>query len=105
MSGENSQNSCTIFQQLFRVIEQRRCEMPPDSYTTAFFQTGIGKIAAKINKESQELIDAAMVTTHATNLQGSKTNYHYINDNKRKIACCIRGGGFSVSSFCAAGSL
>ena len=78
MSDENSQNSCTILQQLFRVIEQRKCEMPPDSYTTTLFQAGIGKIIAKISEESQELIDAATATTHTTDRSDNKTNHPHI---------------------------
>ena len=78
MSDENSQNSCTILQQLFHVIEQRKREMPPDSYTTTLFQAGIGKITAKISEESQELIDAAMVTTQVTDQSDNKTNHPYI---------------------------
>ena len=85
MSDENSQNSCTILQQLFHVIEQRKREMPPDSYTTTLFQAGIGKITAKINEESQELIDAATVTAHTTGQSDNTTNPpHILMSTKEK---------------------
>lgn len=38
------------------LIDQRRKEMPEDSYTTGLFQKGINKIAQKVGEEAVELI-------------------------------------------------
>ena len=58
MSDKFSEKSCPILHQLYRIIEQRRDQLPPDSYTTKLFQGGITKIVEKFAEESQELIDA-----------------------------------------------
>jgi phosphoribosyl-ATP pyrophosphohydrolase/phosphoribosyl-AMP cyclohydrolase len=38
------------------LIDQRRKEMPEDSYTTGLFQKGINTIAQKVGEEAVELI-------------------------------------------------
>jgi phosphoribosyl-ATP pyrophosphohydrolase/phosphoribosyl-AMP cyclohydrolase len=42
-----------------RVIHRRKVELPPDSYTTYLFQSGIDKILKKVGEESAEIIIAA----------------------------------------------
>lgn len=38
------------------LIEQRRRDMPENSYTTSLFRNGINKIAQKVGEEAVELI-------------------------------------------------
>ena len=38
------------------VIEQRKREMPENSYTSSLFESGINKIAQKVGEEAVELI-------------------------------------------------
>jgi phosphoribosyl-ATP pyrophosphohydrolase/phosphoribosyl-AMP cyclohydrolase len=38
------------------LIENRKTEMPDDSYTTSLFRKGINKIAQKVGEEAVELI-------------------------------------------------
>jgi phosphoribosyl-ATP pyrophosphohydrolase/phosphoribosyl-AMP cyclohydrolase len=42
--------------QLQDIIEQRKAEMPENSYTTRLFKKGINKIAQKLGEEAVELI-------------------------------------------------
>ena len=48
-----------ILQELYRVIEGRRREMPEGSYTTYLFEKGLNKILKKVGEESAETIIAA----------------------------------------------
>ena len=77
MCEEISKN-CSILNQLFQVIEQRRRELPPNSYTTTLFQGGIEKITTKIEEESKELIDAAQgaMREHITH-EAADLLYHF----------------------------
>jgi phosphoribosyl-ATP pyrophosphohydrolase len=59
MVNNFSEKSSSVLHQLFEVIEQRRREMPQNSYTSTLFLGGIKKINEKIKEESQELIEAA----------------------------------------------
>ncbi len=59
MSDKFSKKSCGILQQLYDVIEQRRQELPPDSYTTTLFKAGMSAITRKLREESRELVEAA----------------------------------------------
>ena len=61
MCEKFSQKIGTVLQKLERVIQQRRNDLSPDSYTTTLFLAGIEKIAAKLAEESLELIDAAKI--------------------------------------------
>ena len=63
MCEKFSQKIGTVLQKLERVIQQRRNDLSPDSYTTTLFLAGIEKIAAKLAEESLELIDAAKICT------------------------------------------
>jgi phosphoribosyl-ATP pyrophosphohydrolase len=48
-----------ILHQLMAVIEDRKANPPPKSYTTSLFQGGVAKIGRKILEESQEVVEAA----------------------------------------------
>lgn len=50
------QNPAFDLNYLQKVIDQRRDEMPEDSYTTKLFNKGINKIAQKVGEETVELI-------------------------------------------------
>jgi phosphoribosyl-ATP pyrophosphohydrolase/phosphoribosyl-AMP cyclohydrolase len=41
---------------LSRIIQERKLQMPANSYTTSLFQKGVKKIAQKVGEESVELI-------------------------------------------------
>ena len=44
---------------LQKLIQQRKRDMPENSYTTLLFSEGIGKILEKVEEESDEVINAA----------------------------------------------
>jgi phosphoribosyl-ATP pyrophosphohydrolase len=48
-----------IFARLMAVIEDRRANPPPKSYTTALFAGGVPKIGEKITEEAAEVVEAA----------------------------------------------
>lgn len=48
-----------ILGQLMAVIEDRKANPPPKSYTTALFAGGVPKIGAKITEEAAEVVEAA----------------------------------------------
>ncbi len=52
----NLQDQIFDLNYLQEVIEQRKKEMPKDSYTTRLFEKGINKIAQKVGEEVVELI-------------------------------------------------
>ena len=60
MCDKFSEKSCLILHHLYEVVEQRRQNLPPDSYTTSLFLEGTEKIVAKFSEESQELIEAVV---------------------------------------------
>lgn len=49
----------TVFARLMAVIEDRKQNPPPKSYTTTLFQAGLAKIGAKITEEAAEVVAAA----------------------------------------------
>ena len=51
----------SIFQQLTTVIEDRKRNRPPKSYTTKLLDGGVDAIGAKILEEAAELVEAARV--------------------------------------------
>ena len=59
MCDKFSQKSGHILWCLYEVIEQRRQDLPQNSYTTSLFNAGIEKISAKFSEESEELIRSA----------------------------------------------
>jgi phosphoribosyl-ATP pyrophosphohydrolase len=48
-----------LLNQLYALIESRRRERPPGSYTTYLFREGLDKILKKVGEESAETIIAA----------------------------------------------
>lgn len=51
-----AQNSSDFLIRLQDIIDQRKAEMPDNSYTTTLFKQGINKIAQKVGEEAVELI-------------------------------------------------
>jgi phosphoribosyl-ATP pyrophosphohydrolase/phosphoribosyl-AMP cyclohydrolase len=51
-----SKNELFDLNYLQKIIDQRKTEMPEDSYTTKLFEKGINKIAQKVGEEAVELI-------------------------------------------------
>lgn len=49
----------SILRQLASVIEDRRRNRPPDSYTTKLLDGGVDTIGAKILEEAAEVVEAA----------------------------------------------
>lgn len=45
--------------QLYKIIEDRKKELPKDSYTASLFKTGKDKIIQKVGEEATEVIIAA----------------------------------------------
>jgi phosphoribosyl-ATP pyrophosphohydrolase len=72
MRDKFSEKSCSILHQLFDVIEQRRQNLPQDSYTTSLFLGGTEKIVTKFSEEYQELIDAVAVIPQESHDQRKK---------------------------------
>jgi phosphoribosyl-ATP pyrophosphohydrolase len=48
-----------VLHRLMRVIEERRQNPPPRSYTSTLFAGGVPKIGAKILEEAGEVVEAA----------------------------------------------
>ena len=48
-----------VLQQLFSVLEERKSNPPPNSYTARLYQGGVSKIGKKIEEEAREVIEAA----------------------------------------------
>jgi phosphoribosyl-ATP pyrophosphohydrolase len=48
-----------VLHELMAVIEDRRVNPPPKSYTTSLFQGGVEKIGGKIVEEAAEVVEAA----------------------------------------------
>ncbi|TSD05691.1 MAG: phosphoribosyl-ATP pyrophosphohydrolase / phosphoribosyl-AMP cyclohydrolase [Parcubacteria group bacterium Greene0714_7] len=48
---------------LFKVLEERKRDLPKDSYTTKLFEAGLDRIALKVAEESLEVIQAATKET------------------------------------------
>jgi phosphoribosyl-ATP pyrophosphohydrolase len=49
----------SVFEQLMRVLEERKTNPPPNSYTARLYQGGVAKIGSKIIEEAQEVVEAA----------------------------------------------
>ncbi|MEX2172985.1 MAG: phosphoribosyl-ATP diphosphatase [Pirellulaceae bacterium] len=54
-----------VLHQLMSVLEERKINPPPNSYTARLFQGGVSKIGAKILEEAQEVVEAAGETGDA----------------------------------------
>lgn len=48
-----------MLRKLFEVIENRKANMPPGSYTTSLFSSGEDEILKKVGEEAMEVILAA----------------------------------------------
>jgi len=48
-----------VLHQLMAVLEERKTNPPPNSYTARLYQGGVLKIGRKIEEEAREVIDAA----------------------------------------------
>jgi phosphoribosyl-ATP pyrophosphohydrolase len=48
-----------VLHRLMRVIEDRRVNPPPRSYTSSLFAGGVEKIGAKVLEEAGEVVEAA----------------------------------------------
>ncbi|HEX5103486.1 MAG TPA: phosphoribosyl-ATP diphosphatase [Pirellulaceae bacterium] len=48
-----------VLHQLMEVLELRKVNPPPNSYTARLYAGGVNKIASKIREEADELIEAA----------------------------------------------
>lgn len=48
-----------ILSRLMQVIETRKTDRPPGSYTTMLLEGGTPKITSKVREEAEELIEAA----------------------------------------------
>jgi phosphoribosyl-ATP pyrophosphohydrolase len=48
-----------VLQQLMAVLEERKINPPPNSYTAKLYQGGVLKIGSKIMEEAQEVVEAA----------------------------------------------
>jgi phosphoribosyl-ATP pyrophosphohydrolase len=48
-----------VLHQLMAVLEERKTNPPPNSYTARLYQGGVSKIGKKIEEEAREVIDAA----------------------------------------------
>jgi phosphoribosyl-ATP pyrophosphohydrolase/phosphoribosyl-AMP cyclohydrolase len=68
-----------FIRQLQSVIQQRRREMPKDSYTTKLFTKGINKIAQKVGEEAVEtVIEAVAQNREAFLYEASDLVYHLL---------------------------
>ncbi|MCI0360747.1 MAG: phosphoribosyl-ATP diphosphatase [Planctomycetaceae bacterium] len=48
-----------VLHQLMAVLEERKTNPPPNSYTARLYQGGVSKIGKKIEEEAREVIEAA----------------------------------------------
>ena len=61
------------------LIDQRKAEMPENSYTTKLFQKGINKIAQKVGEEAVELVIEAKDENDELFLnEAADLMYHYM---------------------------
>jgi phosphoribosyl-ATP pyrophosphohydrolase/phosphoribosyl-AMP cyclohydrolase len=58
-AGEAEANIGVVLEEVYRVVSERRREMPEGSYTTYLFEKGLNKILKKVGEESAETIIAA----------------------------------------------
>jgi phosphoribosyl-ATP pyrophosphohydrolase/phosphoribosyl-AMP cyclohydrolase len=58
-AGEVEANFGAVLEEVYRVVSDRRREMPEGSYTTYLFEKGLNKILKKVGEESAETIIAA----------------------------------------------
>lgn len=72
-------NTEDIISKLTALIEQRKKELPDNSYTTRLFKTGINKIAQKVGEEAVEtIIDAVNGTDDAFLYEAADLLFHLL---------------------------
>ena len=49
-----------MFQELFEIIQNRKANPKPDSYTNSLFDAGLPRIAQKVGEEGTEVVVAAL---------------------------------------------
>jgi len=49
----------SVLHQLMDVLEQRKVNPPPNSYTAKLYAGGVAKIGGKIQEEAREVVEAA----------------------------------------------
>jgi len=54
-----------IFEDLFRVIDDRKQKDPSESYVSSLMRKGTGKINEKISEEAAEVCEAALQDDHS----------------------------------------
>lgn len=59
LASKDSQEIGEVLTELYKLIEQRRTELPEGSYTTYLFTQGLDKILKKVGEEAAETIIAA----------------------------------------------
>ncbi len=59
MAGLPVNNPTSVLEQLMAVIQDRKQNPPPRSYTTSLLEGGVDKIGAKIREEADEVVEAA----------------------------------------------
>ena len=57
--AEANENSVLFLEYLFKLIKQRKIEMPENSYTSKLFQRGSDRIIQKVGEEAVETVIAA----------------------------------------------
>ena len=65
-----------VLHELMAVLEERKMNPPPNSYTARLYEGGDAKIGAKISEEAHELIEAAGETGE----QGRRHLVHEASD-------------------------
>ncbi len=60
LAGESDPGFGETLQRLAGVVEERRREMPEDSYTAQLLRRGTGRVAQKVGEEAVEVVVAAL---------------------------------------------
>ncbi len=72
-------NSVVFLKTLYQLIQERKEELPEDSYTTYLFNEGIDKIAKKLAEETAEVIIAAKNNDHPEIIyESADLIYHWL---------------------------
>ncbi|MDR0536889.1 MAG: bifunctional phosphoribosyl-AMP cyclohydrolase/phosphoribosyl-ATP diphosphatase HisIE [Tannerellaceae bacterium] len=77
--GEKNDADLHFLKYLQNFIQQRKVQMPPDSYTTFLFNKGINRIAQKVGEEAVEtVIEATNGTRQALVCEASDLVFHLL---------------------------
>ncbi|NOZ82864.1 MAG: phosphoribosyl-ATP diphosphatase [Euryarchaeota archaeon] len=85
--------SCSVLGEVFGVIEQRKREMPENSYVAELMRSGEEKILRKLNEELLEVVLACR--------QGRKELVHESADLLFHLMVLLSYHGVSLSEVCA----